>query len=128
MRHDRIKGVCYVVTRVSSCKLPLSQPPGDPAAHPRSPPEVMQQFQAGGSVLCLPKAIPAPPPHGSRPALGLLSATRTAAIALQRLAWSGVWQECHLPNHPIITFYVICMNDQACSIPFEIKGRLKTRF
>lgn len=29
MRHDRIKGVCYVVTRVSSCKLPLSKPPGD---------------------------------------------------------------------------------------------------
>lgn len=94
----------------------------------RIPPRVMQQFWAGGSVLCLPKAIPAPPTHGSRPAPGLRSATRTAAIALQRLAWSGVWQECHLPNHPIITFYVICMNDQACSIPFEIKGRLKTRF
>lgn len=29
MRRDRIKGVCYVVTRVSSCKLPLSQAPGD---------------------------------------------------------------------------------------------------
>lgn len=38
MRHDRIKGVCYVVTRVSSCKLPLSQPPGDPTVHPHSPP------------------------------------------------------------------------------------------
>lgn len=49
MRHDRIKGVCYVVTRVSSCKLPLSQPPASwrfDSADPL-PLHVIQQFLTG---------------------------------------------------------------------------------
>lgn len=64
MRRDRIKGVCYVVTRVSSCRLPLSQPPGDLIVRIHF--QVIQQFLTGGGGLtrcgrccciCLPKYI-----------------------------------------------------------------------
>lgn len=51
MRHDRIKGVCYVVTRVSSCKLPLSQPPGDLIVRIRFLSKWYSSFWLGGLMV-----------------------------------------------------------------------------